>query len=101
MYRMNLANEESNNMGYKPIFVFNEQSDSFVHGFDCGQIWAMLKHHIDVDNFTTLAINQPQIEAICHYYKVLYTITELSDGWIKVFAHRPEQIHTSSPHHGD
>lgn len=49
---------------------FIDESEEFVHGFECGQVWEKLKSGGSLVGYLIHTENSAQIQMICDYYKV-------------------------------
>lgn len=55
---------------FKPLMPFIDESESFVHGFECGQIWQKLQGGNSFVGYTIHTENSAQIQMICDHFKL-------------------------------
>lgn len=60
---------------------FIDASASFVHGFECGQIWEMIKSKREVEDYVFHSENIDQVHMICDHYKVGRVINHYDETW--------------------
>ena len=61
--------------------AFIEQSELFVHGFECGQIWEQARNGNQFDEYPFHTINEDQVKLILELHGYKYTIESLDDPW--------------------
>lgn len=76
------------------LMPFIDESESFVLGFECGQIWDKLQFIKELDMSGSRINNRPihiensaQIQAICDYFEVKCFITPLNEEWASLTTH--------------
>lgn len=69
----------------KLLMPFDDESESFANGFECGMIWEMLNHCTPISRYAHKA-NEQQIEKMCRRFHADYTIEQCGDEWIFVTA---------------
>lgn len=65
---------------HRCIMPFIDESPEFVHGFECGKIWEVLRMGDELTNHPVHTENSAQLQMICDYYKVECEIKV--DGYI-------------------
>ncbi len=63
------------------VMSFNDQSNSFTHGFECGQIWEQMKSNKKFDKYLFHINNKEQIEMMCKKFLYTYSIEIIDDTW--------------------
>lgn len=75
------------------LMPFTDGSEAFTNGFECGQIWEMLKNGESITDRYVHVENRKQIEMICEFYKADYLIMDcpLTEYWVvlNVLSNRP------------
>lgn len=65
------------------IMAFIDESPSFAHGFEIGQIWEKLKDGESFRGYACHSANREQIIKMCELFECNYTIEETSmEEWI-------------------
>jgi hypothetical protein len=58
------------NKEYNCLMPFIDDSLSFVHGFECGQVWLKLEQGNSFVGYTVHTENSAQIQMMCDHFKV-------------------------------
>ena len=67
------------------IMPFINQSKSFTHGFECGQIWEWSKNGRPFDNYVFHTINEIQVIKILRLYGYDFRIELIDNLWSTIF----------------
>ena len=65
------------------LMPFIDQSENFVHGFECGQIWEKLEWRRNLADYMIHTVNRKQIEMMCFRAGYNCAIEDLGNGWSK------------------
>lgn len=70
-------------MSTEPILLmeFLNDSDSFCHGFEAGQIWERVKQGDIIEDQPIHKANEEQIRSVMKSYQCEYVIIEIDDHW--------------------
>ena len=60
---------------------FIDQSDKFVRGFECGQIWVMAQEGKDFKEYPFHSVNAGQIKMTLKLHGYEHTIEILDEPW--------------------
>jgi hypothetical protein len=63
------------------LMPFLDESESFVHGFECGKIWQLIEEGESVENYLIHTVNQKQIELMCRTFGLDCGIEIIDDTW--------------------
>lgn len=63
------------------IMPFIDESESFVNGFEAGQIWELLQAGEMIESRPCHLSNKEQIKMICELFNCNYMIEDIADGW--------------------
>jgi hypothetical protein len=66
---------------YSLAMPFVDQSPSFAHGFECGQLWEQMKRGETIEGELINAQNREQVEKMCRRFRYEYIIGDSADGW--------------------
>lgn len=77
-------NEPMNDMTLLMPFV--DQSENFVHGFECGQLWLRMEQGFTFDNYVFHTENLKQVEMMCMRFHYTHRIDKIDDCWSSLFA---------------
>ncbi len=61
------------------LMPFEDSSESFTNGFECGQIWEKLQSNEKLNGYLIHSCNIKQIKKIAETFMTLITIKETSD----------------------
>ena len=75
------------NKGWRPWIAFNDQSESYVHGFEAGMIYQQMLNGDEISQMIHEE-NQGQIEAIANKLGYKYIVSLLQDGWCQFEAYK-------------
>jgi len=67
--------------GYGLVLRFEDQSNSFTHGFECGIIWQKLKDKQVIDRETINTENKEQIQQMAEVHHRIAEFEDIADGW--------------------
>lgn len=67
---------------------FIDESKSFVHGFECGQIWELINQKYQFLNYIFHKANKKQVEMMCQRSGYKCTIKDIDDTWCGLYAKR-------------
>lgn len=81
---------------YKLLMSFIDESDSFVHGFECGKIWEQMISGREINTMVHKS-NMKQLEMICEYHNYHSTFTDADETWMKFTASPKNIISTQAP----
>ena len=70
------------------LMPFLTDDPVFVHGFECGQIWALLECGEVIENKPCHIENMEQITMICETFKCTYRIVTLDKHWFSLNVER-------------
>jgi hypothetical protein len=62
-------------------FIGTNDDPKFVHGFECGQVWTLMKNKTKFDNYIIHSCNIPQIEMMCRHFYYEYRIENIDETW--------------------
>ncbi len=79
-------------MKYEILMPFVDESESFTHGFECGQIWEWAKAGKIFDNYISHSTNKIQIEKILALYGYDYSIELIDNTWSTIFGTNNAQL---------
>lgn len=65
----------------KMLMPFKDLSESFVHGFECGQIWEKMVGNQSFDAYLFHVKNRKQVEMICQRFQYEFKIEQLNEEW--------------------
>ena len=74
------------------LMPFVDQSKSFTHGFECGQIWEWAKAGKPFDNYVFHSCNEYQVKRILKLYGYDYRIELIDDGWSTIFGSNKAEL---------
>lgn len=60
---------------------FFDESESFVHGFECGKIWEKIEQGEVFDSHLIHTENIKQIELMCKTFNVDFEISVVNETW--------------------
>jgi hypothetical protein len=63
------------------IMPFEDASDSFVHGFECGKLWQLFEDGEAVKGHLVHVVNKKQIGLMCELFGLKYTFEDSDDQW--------------------
>lgn len=63
------------------LMPFFDESESFVHGFECGKIWQLIEDGESVEKYLIHTENKKQIELICSTFGLISNIEEYDETW--------------------
>lgn len=66
-------------MGNTLLMPFIDESESFTHGFECGQIWQRVSEGESFEKCLIHSCNYAQIKMICESFGVQWSIVDSSD----------------------
>lgn len=64
------------------LMPFIDESESFTKGFECGQLWEIIKAGNTLDKYLCHDSNTKQIEMMCDLFNCDYIIEKVSNDWI-------------------
>lgn len=62
-------------------FIGENDDPKFVNGFECGQLWEIIKDKKEVKGYLFHSDNIDQMHLICKHYKVVYGISPIDETW--------------------
>lgn len=65
---------------------FVDESPSFVHGFEIGQMWERMKHSEKIKDQLFHTVNTNQVEMMCKRFHYTCTIEKIDDTWSRLSA---------------
>lgn len=68
------------------LMPFVDESENFVHGFECGQIWEKIEWRKNLVDYMFHTVNTKQVELMCQRAGYDFTIEEIGNGWSKLNA---------------
>lgn len=68
-------------MSNKLLMPFIDESESFVHGFECGQIWEKMSEGQQLIAYLFHSENIDQVHLICEHFKCEYVISPFDETW--------------------
>lgn len=64
------------------LMAFIDESESFVNGFETGQIWEQLKEGMSIEKRACHTSNQEQLKAMCEMFECNYCFEDSEvEGW--------------------
>jgi len=72
--------------GYGLLMPFIDDSNSFVHGFECGQIWTLIEQKKPLEKYLIHKSNEKQVRMICDRAYYSCAIETIDDTWSYVTA---------------
>lgn len=69
---------------YRMIMPFLDQGKSFARGFECGQIWELLKSKSKIEKHTFHNGSKAQVKMMCDRFICVYEIEKLDDEWYTI-----------------
>lgn len=81
------------------VMSFNDQSESYTLGFECGMIWELLRQGVPPGSITVHSANIDQLHKVAEHYgmKMFVDRTPEYPEWCVVaFAKAPKKRHLSA-----
>lgn len=67
---------------YTQLLVpFDDESQSFTNGFECGQIWQDLENGKNINQRMTHTINRNQLRLICEFFQYEFSFEAVNEDW--------------------
>lgn len=85
-----------NDCAFGIVMSFNDQSESYTLGFECGMIWELLRQGVPQDSITVHAANIDQLHKVAKHYgmKMFVDRTPEYPEWAVVaFSKAPKERH--------
>lgn len=76
--------EEEPEEGYALLMPFLDPSESFVLGFECGQLWQAMTDGKEPENYLVHTKNMPQLEMMAKKFKKALEINSQDGEWAQV-----------------
>lgn len=68
------------------VMPFDDQSHSFAHGFECGQIWEKMKLTEKFESHLFHTQNKKQVENMCKRFHYTCKIETIDEYWSRLTA---------------
>lgn len=63
------------------LMPFLDESESFVHGFECGKIWQLIEDGEVIENYLVHVANKDQIELMCKTFNLDNEFSIINEDW--------------------
>ena len=85
-----------NDCAFGMVMSFNDQSESYTLGFECGMIWELLRQGVPQDSLTVHAANIDQLHKVAWHYGMKMFVDrtpEYSEWCVVAFSRAPKERH--------
>ncbi len=84
----------TNNTEHNLIVRFDDQSPSFVHGFEAGQVWEQIEKKRSIINRTVHAINEDLFRRMArdHGYSISVEVHQEAPEWAELELTRKREV---------
>jgi hypothetical protein len=66
---------------YQSLMPFDDESESFTNGFECGQMFNTLESGKDIDKKITHTVNRNQLRKMCELFNYEFSFEALNEEW--------------------
>ena len=74
------------------LMPFVDESKSFTHGFESGQIWEWAKNGTTFNNYVFHTVNKSQVEKILILHGYDYYIELIDNTWSTIFGSNKAEL---------